>query len=516
MKISRSRVGVSALVSILCILSNAFGQADVARRSLAITYPLDEEIRVQFRGTTRFPRMKGEAKVKRSTRSGTKIDISVERMPRPFELGAGYATYVIWAISPDGQIDRLGEIKRRGLLWFDSKMTVTTPLQTFALLITAEPHFLVTRPSQEIMLENLSAYRIDGSAVQTTAAVHYFGNSSDYFKDSRTPEIAERDYARTPSSILQGYQAIALARFAGAERDAPDELRHAEDLLQTAEASWKAGRDEETVDIAARNAISAAVKAEGTAIERRVAREKRNEQTRADAEMRKLEDDLADARQEIDDLKAQLASETRNRELSERDVSVYTQQIRDLRAENGRLREELGRMKVEFDNAKARIEAYDVERQTAEQQREREQRLAAIAANEPGLMQSLRRYGTVAKTDRGIVLTLPENFWSAPRAATFAPAADPKITSLGEILANNPSYKITIESHTDNRGEPEELEALTRQRSQAIAERLSAFGIEQGRLEARGLGASLPIAPNTTNVNRAKNRRVQIIISPSI
>ena len=237
-------------------------QADVGRKTIAITYPLDEAVTVQFRGTTRFPRMKGEAKIKRTTRSGTRVELSVEKMPRPFELGAGYATYVLWAISPTGQADNLGEIKRSGLFFIDSKMAVTTPLQTFALIITAEPHFLVTRPSQTIMLENLYPIAQDGKRIGTSPSISYFGNSSDYFRDPRTPEIAETDYAKTPSAILQAKQAVALARFAGAERDAAAELAEADGLLQNAVNAWEAGRDSDTVDIAARKSISASVKAE--------------------------------------------------------------------------------------------------------------------------------------------------------------------------------------------------------------------------------------------------------------
>ena len=516
MKIKRFCSTVLTLATFVCLVQFAYGQADIARRTTAITYPLEDSINVQFRGTTRFPKMHGSAKVKRTGKTGTKIDLSVSDMPRTLDLGAGYATYVLWAISPEGQIDRLGEIKRRGFWEFSTKMSVTTPMQTFALLVTAEPHFLVTQPSQMIMLENISATTDQGAPVRTTSAVHYFGNSSDYFRDPRTPEVAERDYVKTPSSILQGYQAIALARYAGAERDAPEELKQATDLLENAENSWKAGRDEDSVDIMARQAISTAVKAESTAVERRDAREKRNEKTRSDAEMRKVEDRLADAQRQIGDLKDQLETETRNRQLSERDATNYTQQIKDLRTENGKLREDLGRIKVEYDNAKARLEVYDSEKRTAEEQRDRDNKLAAIQANEGGFMQSLRKFGTVAKTERGIVLTLPESFWSAPRAAEFAPAADPKLTALGEALANNPDYRITIESHTDNKGTPEELADLTQKRSRMIADRLSAFGIDGARIETKGLGATLPIAPNTTTVNRARNRRVQIIMSPVI
>ena len=256
--------------------------------------------------------------------------------------------------------------------------------------------------------------------------------------------------------------------------------------------------------------------AESIAIERREAREKRNEKARSDAEFRRVEDQLAASKREVADLKEQLNAETRSRELSERDVTNYTTQIRELRAENGRLREDLGRMKVEFDNAKLRLEAVDNERRSAEEQKDRDAKIAQIQANEPAFMLALKKYGTVVKTDRGIVLTLPESFWSTPRASAFAPAAEPKVTALGETLANNPDYKIAIESHTDDRGTQDELEALTRQRSEAIASKLSAFGISSARIEAKGMGASLPVAPNTTTLNRAKNRRVQIIMSPVI
>src|ERR1044072_6200967 len=164
------------LFSLLFLVTiTTFAQVDVPRQTTAVTYPLDETVMLQFRGTTRFPRMKGTAKLKRTSRNGTEIELSVSKMPRPFELGAGYATYVLWAISPNGQVDNLGEIKRRGFFEFDSKISVTTPLQTFALIITAEPHFMVTRPSQAIMLENLNPSTLSGKVIQTTPAIQYFG-----------------------------------------------------------------------------------------------------------------------------------------------------------------------------------------------------------------------------------------------------------------------------------------------------------------------------------------------------
>ena len=505
------------LATLLFIFSFAvfsFGQVDVARQTTAITYPLDDLVITQFRGTTRFPRMKGEGRIKRTAKNGTEIEVTVSKMPRPFELGAGYATYILWAVSPEGQVANLGEIKRRGTFEFDSKISVTTPLQTFALIITAEPHFLVRRPSQAIMLENLSPYSPKGTSIATTRAIQYFGNMSDYFRDARTPEIAEVDYKNTPSALLQAKQAVALARFAGAQRDATDELQQAESLLKTAEDQWKASRPEETIDMTARQAISAAVKAEQTAMVRKEAREKRNEKTKQDAEIRQAEEKFTDAVNQVADLKAELARETRNRELAERDNTNYANQIKELREENGKLREELGRIKLEQQNDKEKLAQIENEKLQAQQQQEQQTRTAQFQANQGVLLQNLRKFGTVRQTERGIVLTLPETFWQSARVSSFSPKAETKVTSLAQVLAGNPDYKISVESHTDSKGTTEELQNLTQERAQAIADKIVSFGASQDRVEAKGMGANLPIVANTTVANRAKNRRVEIVLTP--
>ncbi|MFN0279557.1 MAG: OmpA family protein [Pyrinomonadaceae bacterium] len=503
-------LGLFAFVVASCFSASA--QVDVARKLTAITFPLDDTVLVQFRGTTRFPRMKGNATIKRTGRKGTEIKLAVDNMPRPFDLGTGYTTYVAWAVSPDGQFDNLGEIKRSTLGFVDSKLTGTTELQTFAVVVTAEPHFRVARPSQMIMLENLNPVAQNGGRIPTSSATVYFGNSSDYFRDPRTPELAEIDYAKTFPAILQARQAIALAKFAGAEREASPELAEAQTLLQNAQNAWDAGRDKDTVDIAARNAISAAVKAESLAVERTAAREKRNERTRSDAEIRLAENKYADAQGEIADLKSELARETRNRELAERDVLNYTNQVRDMREENGRLRDENATLRIEAENAKSRLAAIEEEKKVIQEKSEREISAAQVRAREGELINSLKVFGTVAKNERGIVLTLPENLWTNTRSESLTLQAGGKLSSLGEILANNSAYNVAVESHTDNSGNPEAIQTLTDKRSYAVADKLTSLGVAEGRIVAKGFGASLPVAPNTTAANRAKNRRLQIVL----
>jgi hypothetical protein len=208
---------VFALSACLLFVSAAFAQQDVERKTVAITYPLDETVTVKFRGTTLLPRLKGEAKVRRAGRRGTRVELSIDDLPRASELGGIYTTYILWAISPEGHVDNLGEVKRSGSTFVNSKLDVTTPLQSFALILTAEPHFLMKVPSRMVVMENLPPQRPNGSQVETVD-VRYIGNSSDYFRDARVPELAAGDYKQTPVSLLGARQAVNLAKYAGASR----------------------------------------------------------------------------------------------------------------------------------------------------------------------------------------------------------------------------------------------------------------------------------------------------------
>src|SRR5687767_3306669 len=292
---SLSRRLLSLLVIGLFSVSVALAQRDVPRQAVAITYPLDETVTVKFRGTTLLPRLKGEAKVKRAGRRGTRVELNIDDLPRASELGGSYTTYVLWAISPEGHVDNLGEIKRSGSSFVDSKLDVTTPLQSFALILTAEPHFLMKVPSKMVVMENLPPRRPNGSTVETVD-VRYIGNSSDYFRDVRVPEIADADYRVTPVSLLGARQAVNLAKYAGAAGDAPDELRSAEDALQSAEKAWRLNQPVAEVDVEARRATSAGVHAEEVAAARKAARVRREEIRRRDDAVRTAEQN-ADALQ---------------------------------------------------------------------------------------------------------------------------------------------------------------------------------------------------------------------------
>src|SRR5712671_1635884 len=370
LKLSIAFAGIVILVSALGVLA----QNDTRRTTIAITYPLDQTIEVPFHGTTRLPRLKGSARVRRQGRRGTRVELNIDNLPRAYELGGVYTTYVLWAISPDGHVDNLGEIKRSGSGLIDSKIDVTTPLQTFALIVTAEPHFLVHIPSRMVVLENTQPI-VQRDAQVETANVQYIGNTSDYFRDSSVPQIAESDYRDIPTALLGARQAVNLARYAGAESDAPNELRAAQADLAQAESALRMRQPEREIDILARQAISSGAKAEDMALVRRASRERREEVERRDLAVRKAEESAETANQEITRLKAELDTERHGRDLAERDALNATGQLRDARTEIARLREEIQTVRADAEDAKVRLARIEGEKQAEDTRRANEKRV---------------------------------------------------------------------------------------------------------------------------------------------
>ena len=511
--IRRSISHVAASVSILLLLgATAVAQNDNRRTTTAITYPLNQTIEVPFRGTTRLPRLKGDAKVRRQGRRGTRVELSLDNLPRAYELGGVYTTFVLWAISPDGHVDNLGEIKRSGSMIVDSKIDVTTPLQTFALIVTAEPHFLVRVPSRMVVLENLKPATPRDAQIETVP-VTYIGNTSDYFRDGSVPTIAESDYRDIPNALLGARQALNLARYAGAERDAPNELRTAAADLAQAEGAWRMRSPERDVDILARDAISSAVKAEDMAIARRVARERREELERRDEAVRAAEENAANANTEITRLQKELENERHTRELAERDSLNAQEKLRDARTEIARLRDELQNVRADAEDAKVRLARLEGEKQAEEARRAAETKVAQQQAAAGALRQALGRFGTVRDNGRGMMLVLSESIWAGPRSTNLTAAAAAKLDQLGALLANNPDYQIAIEAFTDSVGKADVLQQLTDDRARVLSERLAAAGVDVTRIQASGLGSSNPVAPNTTVASRAKNRRTEVTLT---
>ncbi len=507
---------LALVVCLSCVLglgAPVLSQSDVPRQTVAITYPLDETISVKFRGTTLLPRLKGEAKVRRAGRRGTRVELSLDDLTRASELGGIYTTYLLWAISPDGRVDNLGEIKRSGSGFINSKLDVTTPLQTFALIVTAEPHFLMKIPSRMVVMENLPPQRTGGSQI-ATINVQYIGNSSDYFRDNRVPEIADRDYHDTPVSLLGARQALNLAKFAGANQDAPAESQQADEDLQAAEKAWRFNQSSAEVDVLARKATSSGARAEEMALARRAARLRREDIQRRDEALRTAEKTVESAQSEIDQLRAALDREQRARELSERDAATANEQTREQRIEIARLRDELQTVRTEGEAAKIKAARFEGEKQAEDARREAAQREQQRITAQATLKQTLAKFGTLKETPSGLQLGLPESIWTSARSSELVATAAAKLEPLAALLASNPDYQILIEVYTDNKGDEVSLQQLTQDRARVLSERLQSAGVDPSRIQANGMGASNPLTKNTTVAGRSRNRRTEITLTP--
>jgi outer membrane protein OmpA-like peptidoglycan-associated protein len=507
-------LAVSACLVLVAGAVGAFAQNDARRTTTAITYPLDQTIEVPFHGTTRLPRLKGSAKVRRQGRRGTRVELNIDNLPRAYELGGVYTTFVLWAISPEGHVDNLGEIKRSGSGLIDSKIDVTTPLQTFALVVTAEPHFLVNSPSRMVVMENMAPVAIRGAQVETSM-IQYIGNTSDYFRDSNVPMIAESDFRDIPVALLGARQAVNLARYAGAERDAPNEFRTAQADLQQAESALRMRQSDGEIDILARRAISSGAKAEDMALVRRASRERREEIERRDLAVRNAEETAATANQEISRLKGELDTERHARDLAERDAVNAAEKLRDARTEIARLRDEIQTVRAEAEDAKVRLARIEGEKQAEDARRATEKRAVDQRAAAENLKRALSRFLTVRDNNSGMTLVVGEALWVNPRSSKLVGASVAKLDQIGALLANNPDYQISIESFTDNQGDEGALQQLTQDRARVLSERFAAAGVDVTRIQASGMGGTNPVAPNTTVASRAKNRRTEITLTLS-
>jgi outer membrane protein OmpA-like peptidoglycan-associated protein len=222
------------------------------------------------------------------------------------------------------------------------------------------------------------------------------------------------------------------------------------------------------------------------------------------------------AQREVAKLRADLAKERQAREMAERDAGNANDQLREKRVEIARLRDELQTVRTESETAKIKLARFEGEKQAENDRIEAERRAQERRNTEAALKETLAKFGSLKETSKGFRLSLPETIWSNARTATLSSAAQAKLEPLAALLASNPDYQILIEAYTDSKGDEVTLQQLTQERARVLSDRFQSAGVEPARIQANGMGASNPVAPNTTVAGRSKNRRVEITFtSPS-
>ncbi|MFY9611809.1 MAG: OmpA family protein [Blastocatellia bacterium] len=511
----------SAILILLTVLTlspsgKAQGGGDARRKTIAITYYRDP-ISIPFAGTTLRPTARAEATVERwRKRNESEIDIRLENMIPAYNYGGDYTTYVLWAITPAGQVDNLGEFRLKG---DSARLKAATPHQTFAMIITAEPHFLVKLPSQKVILENL-APNTDKVSIQSSN-IYFTGDTGQYYTDTTLPQVAERDYNKIPMELLQARRALQIARLADGERYDPDDFTRATFLLNQAEAAYRRGQDVHEVGRISRDSIALSVRARDISEERAIASARRAEISRRDAEVRRATENAEDLGTRLLDSETRLkAAEIARTSMGDqldralREGADARAENRQLKAENQRLRDDFDRANRDLSEARATITDLQSQNSTASarlseiERAERERQQAEARRRDFGALQAaVVAIVKVKPSGSGFIATLPDAFF-VPNQTALALRVKAKVDELARVIAGHPDAAFTIEGHSDARAGSE---AFALGRAQAVAEYIAALGVSRTNFRVESRGASVPISRARTAAGRAMNRRVELV-----
>jgi flagellar motor protein MotB len=452
--------------------------------------------RIDFRGTVLLPDAEGEATVE-SKRGRVEIDAKFEKLPAPTRFGREYMTYVLWAITPEGRPRSIGEIVPNGRN--KASLAVTTDLQAFAMIVTAEPYAAVRQPSDVVVLENEVRSDTTGTVKDVVANYellprgHYTWHVPDQLRSNvnDAPKVSMSRYEAL-LALGEAQNAIGIARAAGAGQYAASTLARAEQLLQNAR-QLDAGKAE------SRRVVQSAREAMQTAEDARLIAERRVQ----DEKLAKATDELAEARRARDS--AELAAERARIEASnaraaaDAERAATQQAVAQLNAE----RERAVQNAIE---ARAAVEQAKADRMTessATHSREANRRRLSLRMD---LFDQMNGLLSTRDTPRGLVATIPDNDF---QRELLEGAASEQLRRIAGIVAAKPGLKVEVEGHSDS----PEGSGVSRQRANRVRELLIGAGVPNNMVEVSDRGASRPLVSNSTEEGRAQNRRVEIVIS---
>lgn len=434
--------------------------------------------KIGFQGTSLMPMAKGSAKV--NARQGrTSIDASFEGLSPANGFGPEYLTYVLWAITPEGRPINLGEVLPGG-----SKdkigMTVTTNLQSFGLIVTAEPYFAVTMPSDLVVMQNFVIDDKTEGVIEQVNAHYTLLPRGAYAETAGRHTVLHpiTQKERAPLELYEAENAVQIAEAAGAGKYASDTLATAKTALQNADdLDMHKDNRKETITYA-REAVQAAEDARIITI-RKI----------------KAEDDAAQ-------LKAK-----QDAELSAQQSQLAAQQSQAEAAQQAAKRAEADAAAAE---AEARAQAARQAQAAAEQSAQ--QAAQQTAQMREKLKDQLNQVLQTKETARGLIVNMSDVLFDFNKY-TLKPDAREKLAKVSGILLAYPGLKLQVEGYTDNVGSDEYNQKLSEQRADGVRDYLESQSVKDANITAMGYGKSDPIADNSTAQGRAENRRVQLVVS---
>lgn len=469
---------------------------------------------VDLRGTALMPEARGEARVDSRTGS-TKIDTRVDRMQAPSKFGPEFLTYVLWAVTPEGRAMNLGELSLNG---DHSNLLSTSDLQAFGLIVTAEPYFAVTQPSDVVVMENIVRHDTTGT-IEEMDAKYELLKQGQYTVNIAAAELEYRD-RRVPLQLQEARNAVAITRATGAERYAADTLAKALVDLTNAEGFYAGRNDKKQMETNAREATQMAEDARIITIKKLQEEELANE--RAAAAQREAQANAdADASARKAEQEAQLRAQA---EAESQRLERQRQQAVQARLEAEEAAHRAAREKAEADAARQAALQQQQQAQ-AETERARQSAQQADAARQQAetereqmrqrLLQQLNLILETRDSARGLIVNMSDVLFDFNQAS-LKPGAREKLSKVAGIVLAYPGLRLDLEGHTDSIGSDEYNLSLSEKRADSVRSYLVAQGVPADTVTARGLGKSVPVAENSTAAGRQRNRRVEMVVSGEI
>jgi outer membrane protein OmpA-like peptidoglycan-associated protein len=472
--------------------------------------------KLDFMGTTLMPEGGGDADVKSHT-GRIEIEAHFNHLESPQKFGPQYLTYVLWAITPEGRPVNLGEVVLKHKHDRDAEVHVTSNLQAFGMIVTAEPYYAVTRPSDQVVLENVVRPDTKADIVPITARYEALGRN-EYTVDLNPADLpATSADDKTPTNLLEAENAIAIAKASGAEQYAAGPLQKAQDELNQAENAWRNHQNDTAVGTPARSAAQMAEDArvitirkkhdEQLATERREARE-RTEEARARAEAATQQADEAK-------LEAQHQQQARAQADADRQAALQAQQQAEAAAEQARVE----RQQADEAKQQAIAQQQQLAAQTQQAQLQAQQAEQARAAAERQVQETRQRLTDqlnqvlqTRQTARGLIVNMSDVLFDTGKAS-LKPGARVRLAKVAGIIMAYPDLKLEIDGYTDSIGSDNFNRELSQQRADTVRSFLASQGVPDGSIVTRGYGKEDPIASNDTASGRQMNRRVELVVS---
>jgi outer membrane protein OmpA-like peptidoglycan-associated protein len=436
----------------------------------------------------------------------------------------------MWAITPEGRATNLGEILLNG---DDSKLHVTTDLQAFALIVTAEPYFAVSQPSDVVVLENDVRPETIGAVERVDAKYELLKRGSYVMNGNVTALNARTSDPMMPLELREARNAVDLARLAGADRDATDTFQKASQSLQQAEEYQRRVPGQKPAIMMARAAAQTAEDARLIALQRQTdqqtaaandaralrelnmlasARAESERARKAEAERAAAEEARARAEAAADRLAQQKAAADRALARSAEEKAVADAEraaAERAKSEAERATRTLAQQKAQADAARQASEA-EAERARSDAQ-QADQDKAALRAR---LREQLNIVLETRESARGLIVNMSDVLFDSGRA-TLRSGAREKLAKVAGIVLANPGLSLEVEGHTDSVGAADYNQDLSERRAETVRTFLIQQGIGTGAIVARGFGKTQPVATNGTVAGRQQNRRVEMIVSGS-